>query len=287
MKIKSNTLLLIVGILFVLVCGLSYFFYTKYRSMMKYINNQFQTYNFNMQNQMVDFIDQYKNFFTQNRPIVKSKEDEKELDNFIADLENTDEDDLELEKEIQEVKKDIKIDDVNEVIEEIVNDTETKALLKQENKLPSIAEEDFDSFVNDLTVEQEDIEDIDQEDEEELPSIQDGDLESEEEVEDSESEDEIIDLDEEVEDSDSEDELDIDLQSIEDDKEITIGGEVTLDSDSEEVKFEMLPPSPKVEPIKVELPPRCNFIFKRGKNKGNACGRKAHEDGRCKKHIGK
>jgi len=248
---------------------------------------------------MVDFIDQYKKFFTQNRPIVKSKEEEKELDNFIADLENTDEDDLELEKEIQEVKKEIETDDVNEVIEQIVNETETKALLKQENKLPSIAEEDFDSFVNDLTKEQEekdldeDVEDIDEEDDVELPTLSDNESESEyeeviEEVEESDSEDDMIDLDEEVE--DSEDELDEELPSIEDIEdveEVTIGGEVSLDEEKEEIKFEMLPPSPKAEPIKVELPPRCDFIFKRGKNKGNSCGRKAHEDGRCKKHIGK
>lgn len=290
MKIKSNTLLLIVGILFVLICGLSFFFYTKYKSMMKYINNQFQTYNFNMQNQLVNFMDQYKNFITQNRPVMKSKEENQELDNFIADLENTDEDDLELEKEIQEVKREIKSkEEVNDVIEQIVSETETKALLKQKNHLPSIEEEDFDSFVNDLTKEQEEILIIDEEDEE-LPIIEEDEESEYEEVEDSDSEDEIVDSEDEI--IDSEDEMCTDLQMIEDseddmDFDISKNDEVTLSEEKKEIKFEILPPSPKVEPIKIELPPRCDFIFKRGKNKGNTCGRKSHEDGRCKKHIGK
>ena len=108
MKIKSNTLLLIVGILFVLLCGLSYFFYTKYKYIMKHINDQFQTYNFNLQNQLVNYMDQYKNFITQNRPVIKSQEEEKKLDDFITELQNVDEEDLELEQAMEDVKKEKK-----------------------------------------------------------------------------------------------------------------------------------------------------------------------------------
>lgn len=310
MKIKSNTLLLIVGILFVMVCGLSYFFYSKHKSTMKYINNQFQQYNFNLQNQMVAFMDQYKNFMNQNQPVIKTQQEEKQINDFIADLEKVDEDDLELEKEIQVIKdeQDNKRD-LDNIVENLVKETETKALLTTGNKLPTVQEEDLNEIVKDL-IPVVDVEEIDEEDEtpdeqnefeqdelfgddllmdsdDELPTVEDSDIE--EDVEESDSEIESEDEEEVVEDlelSDDEAELDLNtLEDSEDDFEITIP-EVSIEK--EDVSpFIMSSPSPEPEKEEKELEPRCEFIFKRGKNKGNNCGRKAHEDGRCKKHIGK
>lgn len=292
MKIKSNTLLLIVGILFIMVCGLSYFFYTKHKSMMKYINNQFQTYNFNLQNQMVAFMDQYKNFINQNQPVIKTEQEEQQINDFIADLEKVDEEDLELEKEIQVVKEEQENQrDLDDIVESLVQETETKAMLSNDNKLPSIKEEDFDEVVRDLVQEQdltEDIEEIEESDDE-LPIVEDSDIEeSDEEVEESdeESDEEVVDL----ELSDNE-EVELDFSTLEDsdddeDFEITIP-EVSIEIE-DILPFVMSSPEP--EPIKEEkvLDTRCDFIMKRGKNKGNCCERKASfEDRRCKKHIGK
>jgi len=308
MKIKSNTLLLIVGILFVMVCGLSYFFYSKHKSTMKYINNQFQTYNHNLQNQMVAFMDQYKNFMNQNKPVIKTEEEEQQINDFIADLEKVDEDDLELEKEIQIVKEEQENKkDLDDIVENLVKETEIKALLTTENRLPMIKEEDLAEIIQDL-IPVVDVEDITEEDEtpdelfeddlleesdDELPTVEDSDIEeSEDEEVEEESDSEVESEDEEVvedlEMSDN-DEIEIDFSTLEDSDddaefEVTIP-EVSIDAT--ETQFIMSSPSPEPEIEEKELEPRCSFVMKRGKNKGNCCERKATQDGRCKKHIGK
>jgi len=203
--------------------------------MTKEINNKFTNYNYNIQSQMVDLLDQYKNFLSQNKPVVQSQEAEREINDFIADLDTVEEQDIELEKEIQNV----------------VNNTEAEAESKPEMKLPTINEEDLEEVSRDLDEANSD---------DELPTIEDDESEQDETEEVEEEVEEV----EEDESKSSELNLDLDV------------------SENESVEFEAI-----TEPTPVELPPRCSFIFKRGKNKGNQCERKSGEDGMCSKHSGK
>ena len=90
MILKKNTLLLIIGTLFILIASLSYFFYIKYKTIIKYINKQFQSYNYNLQNQMINILDKYKKFILENKLILKNKSEDKNIDQFIQDLDNSD-----------------------------------------------------------------------------------------------------------------------------------------------------------------------------------------------------
>ena len=246
---------MILGILFVMVCGLAYFFYTKYKSMSKYINEQFADYNYKMQNRLVELMSHYQGFVSQNQPVVQTKEEEEKINDFIADLEKVDEQDIELEKEIQNV--------------------EHEAEQNPNMKLPTIQEEDLEAV--------EELDEInsteDDEHTEELPTLESDDEEDVVEEDDEEEVDEDDEEDvEEVEEDDDEMELGMEMSDNEDDVEI---------DDFELTEEELKKPTPEPTPEPVELPPRCSFVFKRGKNKGNQCDRPAREDGQCTRHAGK
>jgi hypothetical protein len=255
MKIKSNTLLMIIGILFTLVCGLAYFFYSKYKSTMKEINNKFTQYNYNIQNQMVDLLDQYKNFLSQNKPVIQSQEEEKKINDFIADLEKVDEQDIELEKEIQNV----------------IHDTEIKTELSGRNHLPIIQEEDLekiDELNNKIDEEIDELPTLDEEDEEYSTT------------------EEIDEEDSTTEEIDEEDSTTEEIEEIEISEDESFDFNIENNEKKEIIPFELVSEQ-QDEPVSIELPQRCSFIFKRGKNKGNQCNRKAGDEGRCTKHIGK
>jgi hypothetical protein len=64
MKVKSTTIVFILAILFILIGGLSYFFYIKYNSSMNYVNEQFSNYNLHIQKQLSGIMDQYNNYLS-------------------------------------------------------------------------------------------------------------------------------------------------------------------------------------------------------------------------------
>jgi len=268
MKISKNTLLLIVSILFILICGLSYFFYTKYKYLINYINNKIGVNDLNLQKKIAQTIEQYKEFLSQTKSTYKNPEEEKIINSFITDLENVDEDDLQLEKEIEQGNHE-RLPTIEETVEEEIENiiAEDNEKILTEIEQPVL---DMDDYFTTQVLESddEDIEEITSEiqdsDDEELPQIEDSD------VEDVEEEEEIelpnFDLDSDVE-----------------EEEIVI--EETL-LEEPQIEFKMVEVVEE-QVVEKSMTPRCEFVMNRGKNKGKTCGGKAHEQGRCKKHVGK
>ena len=253
---------------------------------MNYINSKVGVNEMNLQNKIASMIEQYKDFLSQKQSTFKNPEEEKIINSFITDLENVDEDDLQLEKEIEQGNKK-PLQQSLATIEETV-DEEIENILEEDNmKILEDIEQpvvDMDDYFTTQMLES-DVEEIDEEiidefeptlmedsDDEELPQIEDSDVEEDS---DTEEEEEVI----------EEFELpEFDLDSDVEEEEIII--EETL-LEEPVVEFKMV--EVVEEPIKEKKPstPRCEYVLPRGKNKGNNCGRKAHEQGRCQKHVGK
>lgn len=85
MKIKSSTIVFILAILFILIGGLSYFFYIKYQTSMNYINEQFTTYNLHIQKQLSNIMEQYQSYISyKNKNLTPSYEKSMESDMIIG-----------------------------------------------------------------------------------------------------------------------------------------------------------------------------------------------------------
>ena len=267
MKLENNTLLLILAILFILICGLSYFFYTKYKSTMEYINKQLNlklgNYDFTLKKQLTEMMEQYKNYIVQDKPIFKNPEEEQVINNLFSELQSVNEDDLQLELPKQ--------------LEDIVEET----VVEQE-----LEDFDFDHFDNE-------IEDI----HEEI---------SEEEISEEEMKDLVMDDDLPFISSDDEDLVQfggLELLDTEEDIEVTDEEIDNLDYEFDNLDYEFdlveEPVETETEPIdslNVEIDDfvieekmihedRCNYIMPRGKRKGEICDKKVSENNKCTKHY--
>ena len=307
MKISKNILLLIISILFLLICGLSYFFYAKYKYLINYINNKVGIDNFNLQQKIAQTIEQYRDFLSQTKTTYKNpEEEEKIINSFITDLENVDEEDLKLEKEIQQGCRLSTIEEeVDDIITEDIIITTEKEALENPIKLPTFDMDYFsqmsdDSETEDISSEIEDtLEDI------ELPTLDDSDNEEDIELptlDDSDDEEEDIELPT-LDDSDDEEDIELltldDSDDEEDIEEFELPSIDDLIESADEIALscEELVEEPEVEFKIVEvveeqvkeksMTPRCEYVLPRGKNKGKCCGGKARKQGRCKKHTGK
>ena len=292
MKLKSNTLLLILGILFVLICGLSYFFYTKYKSTMEYVNKQLNLklgqYDFNLKKQITEMLEQYKNYLTQDKPIYKNPEEEKVVENLLSELQEFEETDLQFDeslvsRELDTIKEEIineqpqvESKEVNDALDNIINDIEAPKInferyIRQDETVEEIADEIDDMELTDeeladlvgdnIMIEQEEDEDypiVTSDDEEEYEDIIEPEIEEEHEV--------VIEPEPEPE--------------IEEDKPESVNSlecEVCdLDNFDDFVIEE-----------KKQEEDRCCYIMPKGKRKGQNCGKKIFEDDKCKKHSGK
>lgn len=104
MKIKSSTIVFILAILFILIGGLSYFFYIKYQTSMNYINEQFTTYNLHIQKQLSNIMEQYQSYISyKNKNLTPSYEKSMESDMIIGNPPYNLEKDYEVNEEQESV----------------------------------------------------------------------------------------------------------------------------------------------------------------------------------------
>ncbi len=289
MKLKSNTLLLILGILFILIAGLSFFFYTKYKSTMEYINKQLNLklgqYDFNLKQQLGEMMEQYKNYLTQDKPIYKNPEEQQVVENLLSELQDIKEEDLQfddnkqitrqletIQEEIINEKPTSETSDVEEALENMVQEIENpqvnfKEYAKLDEEIEEIAEELSEEEVANL-VSSEDFADIVPSDDE-LADFEDDDLPFITSDDEDEEEDTVI----ETEDDDI----------VEEEVEEVVSEPETIDS--LEVEVNSLDDF-VIEEKKVDED-RCIQIMGRGKRKGETCGKKVYENCLCKKHSGK
>ena len=182
---------------------------------MKYINNQMNNYNSNIQGQLVNMFEQYKNFLTQEQTVYKNPKEEEIIDQLYKDLDVVDDLDLvedKLETHLNKLETIQEDEEEQEELIKFIDDFETQIVTEEE--LPTIEEV-----------------------EEELPTIEDLELDDLP----------IIDSDIEI---DIEDLSDIEIEDFSDDME-----------------------------------EECDYIFPRGKNKGNKCDKQVLKNNKCKKHC--
>ena len=180
MKIKfnKNTLLLIIGIIFILISGLSYLFYSKYKTIMTYINEQFRNYNNNIQNQMINLLDNYKKFVMENKPIIKEEEEDKNIENFINDLDVIEEEEIFNNKELLPIKEEEENEysplssDNNENINEIKRNSSEELEELEENELEELEENELEEL------KENELEELEENELEELKGLEENEVEN-------------------------------------------------------------------------------------------------------------
>ena len=210
---------------------------------MKYINNQMNNYNSNIQGQLVNMFEQYKSFLTQEQPVYKNPKEEEIIDQLYKDLDVVDDLDLEedkLETHLNKLETIQEDEEEQEELTKFIDDFETQIITEEE--LPTVEEE--------LST----VEEV-----EELPTV--------EEVEELPTVEEVEELPT-VEETPSDLELD-DLPTIESDIEIDI-------EDLSDIE---------IEEFSDDMEEECEYIFTRGKNKGNKCDKQVLKNNKCKKHC--
>ena len=293
MKLKSNTLLLILGILFVLIAGLSYFFYTKYKSTMEYVNKQLNLklgqYDFNLKKQLGEMMEQYKNYLTQDKPIYKNPEEQQVVENLLSELQDVNEEDLQFDDTTQLTRQ------LETIQGEIINEEHVTETLEVEEALENMVQEIENPQINfeEYAKQDEEVEEIAEElSEEEIANL----VSSEDFVDIIPSDDELADFEDDdlpfITSDDEDEEEDTVIETEDDDiveeeveevvKEVVSEPE-TIDSlECEECDLDDF----VIEEKKVDED-RCIQIMGRGKRKGKACGKKVYENCLCKKHSGK
>jgi hypothetical protein len=160
-------------------------------------------------------------------------------------------------------KENVEEENEQKIIEELYNELKNEKSLSDSDDIKEeidVVKKDFQNFIKDDKFVLEDIEEEDEEEDEEEPEPEeDSDEESEEDLEEDE---------ESEEDEDSEEDINIVFEeNIEEEKDSEEDIDVVFEENIEEEKEEC-----------------CDYEFKRGKNKGNKCGEKIFENGKCKKH---
>ena len=263
---------------------------------MEYVNKQLNlklgAYDFNLKQQLGEMMEQYKNYLTQDKPIYKNPEEEQVVENLLSELQNVNEEDLQLDdttqltRQLETIQEEIineehvvETEEVNEALDNMIKDIEEPELknLNVDFEQYSNLDEEVEEIAEEITEEELTDEEIANlvsaddfanivpsgDDDDDLPFISD-DEEEEEEVE------EYVEDEEDVEEY-------VEEEEVEEVEEEVVEEEVVEEEVDDLDDF-------IIEEKKI-VEDRCNKIMGRGKRKGEACGKKVHQDGKCKKHF--
>ncbi len=156
MKITRQLILGIVATLFVLLCGISYFFYKKFDYIISYINNQINMCNMNLEGQMEAFRKNTSQLMGE-KQTEEEQTEEQELNEFLQDLTQVTEDDInvnvpETNKDFVDLETELilehETDEPEQTSDDLVEDKEEQELEDEEDVMMLESEDESESEEN-------------------------------------------------------------------------------------------------------------------------------------------